>query len=43
MSGQHLLNELNVRLISNSERSDYDALLDKEHYLKSGHPVGERL
>ena len=43
MSEQHLLNEVNVRLISDSERFDYDALLDKEHYLKSGHPVGERL
>lgn len=43
MSEQHLLNEVNVRLISDSERFDYDALLDKEHYLKSGHPVGESL
>ena len=43
VSEQHLLNAVSVRLINEDERARYDALLDKQHYLKSGQLVGERL
>ena len=43
MSEQHLLNEVSVRLICDGERKRHDALLDEQHYLKSGQLVGEQL
>ena len=43
MSEQHLLDGVTVRLISDGERVRHDALLDKQHYLKSGQLVGEQL
>lgn len=42
-SEQHLLNAVSVRLINEDERARYDALLDEQHYLKSGQLVGEQL
>lgn len=42
-SNQHLLDGVSVRLICDSERERYDAILDKQHYLKSGQLVGEQL
>jgi hypothetical protein len=43
MSEQHLLDGVSVRLLCDVERGHYDALLDKQHYLKSGQLVGEQL
>ena len=43
MSEQHILSEVSVRLIGDSERERHDALLDEQHYLKSGQLVGEQL
>ena len=43
VSEQQVLAEVSVRLICESERLRYDALLDKQHYLKSGQLVGEQL
>lgn len=40
---QQVLAGVSVRLICESERLRYDALLDKQHYLKSGQLVGEQL
>ena len=43
ISEQELLSGVTVRLIDESERSKHDALLDSQHYLKSGRLVGEQL
>ena len=43
VSEQQVLAGVSVRLIFESERLRYDALLDKQHYLKSGQLVGEQL
>jgi hypothetical protein len=43
MSEQHLLDGVSVRLICDDERARHDALLDEQHYLKSGQLVGEQL
>lgn len=40
---QHLLDGVSVRLICDGERERHDALLDEQHYLKSGQLVGEQL
>ena len=43
MSEQHVLDGVSVRLICDGERVRHDALLDEQHYLKSGQLVGEQL
>lgn len=43
MSEQHILSGVSVRLIGDGERERHDALLDEQHYLKSGQLVGEQL
>jgi len=43
LSEQHLLSSVTVRLIAPNEQPVYDALLDEQHYLKSGPLVGEQL
>ena len=43
VSEQEVLAGVSIRLICESKRLRYDALLDKQHYLKSGQLVGEQL
>jgi len=43
VSEQHILNGVSVRLIDKNERKRHDAILDEQHYLKSGQLVGEQL
>lgn len=43
LSEQQLLEGAGVRLVRDGERARYDALLDEQHYLKSGQLVGEQL